>query len=110
MLRRLALVGLVGMTVALLDPLEGSVLAAGALLLVTVVANRAQLSERRWLDAALAAAVVGLVSLWGLSAVGGIGGTSGRSMWWALTMLPLPVGWLMGLWGGFRVHRALRPR
>lgn len=108
MWRKLAIAGFVGMIVALLDPLEGSLLAGGALLLVTIVAHRTRLRERRWLDVALAATIVGLAALWGFSAVGGLGGTTGRSMWWALTMLPLPVGWLMGLWGGYRVQRALR--
>ncbi len=44
-------------------------------------------------------------ALWGMSAIGGIGGSTGRSMWWALVLLPYPVGWVMGFAG---VIRALR--
>lgn len=43
---------------------------------------------------------VGVAVLFGFSAVGGIGGQTGRSMWWGLLMLPYPVGWLMALAGG----------
>ena len=43
---------------------------------------------------------VGVGALFGLSAVGGIGGGSGHSMWWGLLMTPYPVGWLMALAGG----------
>lgn len=105
--RGMAMIGVAGMTLALLDPMEGSVVAVGALLLVTIAAHRARLTEQRWLDVALVAALIGLTSLWGFSALGGIGGTTGRSMWWGLTMLPLPIGWLMGLWGGVRVVRQM---
>jgi len=42
---------------------------------------------------------VGVGALFGLSALGGVGGRSGHSMWWLLTVLPYPVGWVMGLVG-----------
>ncbi len=42
---------------------------------------------------------VGVAALFGLSAVGGIGGRSGHSMWWGLLILPYPLGWLMALAG-----------
>jgi hypothetical protein len=38
--------------------------------------------------------------LFALSAIGGIGGKSGHSMWLGLLILPYPVGWLMALAGG----------
>jgi len=38
--------------------------------------------------------------MFALSAVGGIGGKSGHSMWWGVLVLPYPVGWLMALVGG----------
>jgi hypothetical protein len=37
--------------------------------------------------------------MFALSAVGGIGGKSGHSMWWGVLMLPYPVGWILGLAG-----------
>lgn len=41
----------------------------------------------------------GVAALWGLSAMGGLGGGSGHSMWWALLTLPYVVGWVMGILG-----------
>jgi hypothetical protein len=37
--------------------------------------------------------------MFALSAVGGIGGKSGHSMWWGVLILHYPVGWLMALLG-----------
>ena len=37
--------------------------------------------------------------MFALSAVGGIGGKSGHSIWWGLLLLPYPAGWLMALVG-----------
>src|SRR5262245_36938510 len=34
-----------------------------------------------------------------LSAIGGVGGNSGHSVWWALLLLPYLVGWSIDLWG-----------
>ena len=42
---------------------------------------------------------VGIGAMFGLSAVGGVGGSSGHSAWWLLTVVPYPVGWIMGLGG-----------
>jgi hypothetical protein len=37
--------------------------------------------------------------MWVLSAFGGLGGATGRSPWWGLTILPYPAGWIMGIIG-----------
>ena len=42
---------------------------------------------------------VGVGAMFALSAVGGIGGRSGHSLWWGVLMLPYPLGWLMALLG-----------
>ena len=47
-------------------------------------------------------AVSGVAALWIMSAFGGIGGSTGRSMWWALVLLPYPIGWMLGLVEGYR--------
>lgn len=39
----------------------------------------------------LAAGGVGWLFI--LSAMGGFGGDTGRGAWWALTILPYPIGW-----------------
>jgi hypothetical protein len=64
------------------------------------------LTHLTWCVAMLA---IGVAALWALSAVGGFGGTSGRSYLWGLLIVPYPVGWLAGLIGGVRALRERRP-
>jgi uncharacterized membrane protein len=42
---------------------------------------------------------IGVGAMVVLSMFGGIGGRAGRSMWWGVTILPYPVGWLIGMVG-----------
>ena len=42
---------------------------------------------------------IGVGATWGLTSVGGFGGNSGRSMWWGVLVLPILIGWSMGIWG-----------
>jgi hypothetical protein len=97
----LVIAGGIGMVVGAVDPLEGSLLilpGSGLLALGTYLGQ----AERRVVASKVAAFVlilVGVGALWGLSFVGGFGGTSGHSMWWGLLILPYLVGWNMGIWG-----------
>jgi hypothetical protein len=43
---------------------------------------------------------LGVAAMFALSAGGGFGGKSGRSMWWGLLILPYPMGWLMAVAAG----------
>jgi hypothetical protein len=97
----LMVVGGIGMVVGAIDPLEGSLLilpGSGLLALGTYLGQ----AERRvvaYKVSAFGLVLIGVGALWGLSFVGGIGGTSGHSMWWGLLILPYLVGWNMGIWG-----------
>ena len=100
--RILKVVGGILMLVGTLDPMEGSLLilsGSGLVALGTFLGK----SERRvirywsWVFALIA---VGVGALFALSAIGGIGGTSGHSMWWGLLILPYPAGWLLAVAGG----------
>ncbi len=85
-----------------LDPMEGSLLilpGSGLVALGTYLAGQARRIVLYW-SWAFHLVVVGVVALFGLSAIGGIGGTSGYSMWWGLLVLLHPVSWLMALIGG----------
>jgi hypothetical protein len=80
-----------------LDPLEGSVviLAGSAVAALGALLGR---GHRRALQAwAFVLIAVGVGSMFGMSALGGVGGTSGHSIWWLLILLPYPIGWLLGL-------------
>jgi len=44
--------------------------------------------------------VIGVGATWGLMQTGGFGGKSGHSIWWGvLAVLPILIGWSMGIWG-----------
>jgi hypothetical protein len=103
--RGLVIAGLAAIALGTLDPLEGSVVILGGIALVTLGAFLAHSPLRSRMYTALALAVIGVGALWGLSAVGGIGGNSGRSMWWAVTMLPFPVAWVLGIAGAIQLLR-----
>jgi len=88
-------VGLVAMLLGAFDPLEGSVLILAGGGLVALGALLGKNPQWRFLGVAFVLSAVGVGALIGLSAVGGVGGRSGRSMWWLLTAVPYPVGWMM---------------
>jgi hypothetical protein len=97
----LVIAGSLGMLVGAIDPLEGSLLifpgsALWALGTCLGQAERRLITYRVWAFILIA---IGVGAMWGLSAVGGFGGTSGLSMWWGLLILPYLVGWLMAIRG-----------
>jgi len=59
---------------------------------------------------ALVLIVVGVGALFGMSALGGVGGNTGRSMWWLLLCVPYPIGWILGLLGAASILREPRNR
>jgi hypothetical protein len=101
--RPLSWIALALLVLGALDPMEGSVvIAAGAVL----AACAGVLTGSRHRGLLLPGAVlvsVGVAALWGLSALGGIGGTTGRSLWWALLLVPYPIGWIVVLTGTFKL-------
>lgn len=97
--RVLAVVGLAGLLIGAIDPLEGSpiiVMGSGVASLAAIVAKTRQ---RRLVVWSFALVVAGVGAMWALSAVGGFGGNTGRSMWWGLLALPYAAGWIVGLVG-----------
>jgi hypothetical protein len=103
--RGLVIVGLVLMLIGVADPLEGSVVSSAGSGMAALGAH-ADNSRHRFLvywSAALIA--IGVGAIWGLSAIGGIGGRSGHSAWWGSLILPYPVGWILGLIGAIRMLR-----
>jgi len=93
--------GSVAILVGAIDPLEGSVLIVPGALLVMMSAfmEKARLAVLRYRTWTFILILTGVGSMWGLSAVGGIGGTSGLSWWWGLLLLPYLLGLPMAIWG-----------
>jgi hypothetical protein len=100
--RILIFVGGIAMLLGTLDPLEGSLLilpGSGLVALGLFLGGKDRRTVLYWTWAFILIAV-GVAALFGLSAVGGIGGKDGHSMWWGILLLPYPVGWLMAAAGG----------
>jgi len=95
--RILVIVGLVAMVVGALDPLEGSIVILAALGLVVIGELLMRSRHRIALSWSFLLVLLGVAAMWVMSAMGGIGGDTGRSSWWALVLIPYPVGWLCGL-------------
>lgn len=97
-----SLLGGASLVAGSLDPMEGSVLVLSGSALLAVGSylgesvRRRALVYRAWSFVLIA---VGVAALFWLSAIGGIGGSSGRSAWWALLVLPYFVGWSLDVWG-----------
>ncbi|MDD5544662.1 MAG: hypothetical protein PHX83_15960 [Acidobacteriia bacterium] len=99
--RVLSIVGSIAMLVGAIDPMEGSILilpGSGLVALGTFLGpgERRSLVYRVWVFILIA---LGVGAMWGLTWVGGFGGTSGRSTWWGLLIVPYLIGWSMGIWG-----------
>ena len=87
------------MLLGAIDPLEGSVviLAGSALVLVGYFLGQVDRQSRLYWTVTFLLIAVGVGAMFALSAIGGIGGNSGHSMWWGVLVLPYPVGWIMGI-------------
>ena len=99
--RILKVLGSIAMMLGTLDPLEGSLLilpGSGLVALGMYLSGKDRRTVLYWVWTFILIAV-GVGAMFALSAVGGIGGKSGRSMWWGVLMLPYPAGWLLALAG-----------
>ena len=97
--RILVIAGGIAMLAGALDPMEGSVVilvGSGLVTLGTFLGHPKRSLLAYWMCIFILI-VVGVGALFGLSAMGGFGGTTGRSMWWGVPILPYPLGWIMGI-------------
>ena len=97
--RPLHILGAIALVVGALDPLEGSivVVVGSALLLASEFSQDAARRHPGFWTTVFVLVAVGVTAMFSLSSVGGIGGNSGRSMWWGILILPYPAGWLLGI-------------
>ncbi|MDD5528667.1 MAG: hypothetical protein PHX21_01400 [bacterium] len=95
--RVMIVVGSIFMILGIVDPLEGSLLilpASGMVLFGTFLDKNRRSLFRYWRFIFIMIAV-GVGALFGWSAVGGFG-PGAHSWWWGLTVLPYPIGWILG--------------
>ena len=103
--RTLVIAGLVLMLAGALDPLEGSVVILGGSALAAAGAFIGKRRRYRLQITAFVLIVIGVAALFGLSALGGVGGDTGRSMWWLAICVSYPVGWVIALVGAVAALR-----
>jgi hypothetical protein len=99
--RILIVIGSIAMLSGAIDPLEGSLIilpGSGVVALGAFLGKSPHRLDLYWVWVFILIAA-GVGAMWGLSAMGGIGGASGRSMWWGLITLPYAIGWIMGFIG-----------
>ena len=97
--RILVIIGSVLMVTGAIDPLEGSliILAGSGLVLLGSYLGKNQRRILVYWVYVFILITVGVGIMWVLSAFGGLGGRTGRSLWWSLILLPYPIGWIMGI-------------
>ncbi len=88
--RILAIAGLALLVLGAIDPLEGSVVILGGAAMAAVGASIGRSRQTRLLLWSLGLILVGVALMFGLSAMGGLGGETGRSMWWYSSCFPTP--------------------
>lgn len=89
------IIGIILFFIGVLDPLEGSVIIALGCIFITVALYYRQDSYRKIQLLSTVLILLGATMMFILSALGGIGGTSPYSTWWALSIIPYPLGWLL---------------
>jgi hypothetical protein len=99
--RILIIAGGIAIVVGAIDPMEGSllILPGSGLLAVGSHLGRERRRSITGSDWAFILTAIGVAAMWGLTAIGGFGGTSGRSAWWGVLMLPYVIGWSIAMWG-----------
>jgi len=100
--RRLVIGGLALMILGLLDPMEGSIVILIGSLLALGGARLGQSAHRTLIACGCVLIAIGVGAMWGLSAIGGFGGNTGRTLWWWAAIVPYPVGWILALIGTIR--------
>jgi len=101
--RILSVIGIAALLIGALDPLEGAFVILPASAVIALNAFLARSRYRRLAYWAFGLTASGVGALFLLSALGGVGGDSGRSMWWLLICLPYPLGWILCLYAGVRM-------
>jgi hypothetical protein len=95
--RVIYIIGVIALIIGVLDPLEGSVIIISG---STLVALSTYLSnDRHWkiFAASFIMIALGVGFMFYLSSLGGFGKNAQLSWWWAILILPYPIGWLTAI-------------
>jgi hypothetical protein len=94
----------VGLVAGAIDPLEGSVVILVASTLVALGTHLEGSRYRRMAAWGVVLVVIGFATIWIMTAIGGVGGSTGRSLWWATLVTPFAIGWVLGVVAAVRAH------
>lgn len=103
--KTLLITGVILLIAGAIDPLEGSVLIAAGSLLTTVFIYIVNDRFKRYFLIALLLIVFGILSMFYVSARGGIGENDLPNIWF-LTIIPYPLGWLMTI--GLLIYKTVK--
>ena len=92
--KTLLITGVILLIAGAVDPLEGSVIIAAGSILITVYTYIVNDRFKRYFMIAFLLIVFGILSMFYVSARGGIGEGELPNIWF-LTLVPYPLGWLM---------------
>ncbi|MBK7763413.1 MAG: hypothetical protein IPI46_08560 [Bacteroidetes bacterium] len=93
----LFLTGILSTIFGAFDPMEGSILIAIGGISLAIVTWLNDDKHKKYFMLSAALIMIGIFFLWFFSALGGIGKGSKYSIWWAITMIPYPIGWVMNI-------------
>lgn len=95
--RILFLIGVIALLAGVIDPLEGSIAIAAGSGLVTLSAYMTHDKHRENFLFSFILVIFGVFFLFFFSSLGGFGDGAVLSWWWALLILPYPLGWLLAI-------------
>ena len=96
-IRIIYILGIISLIAGALDPLEGSVIIAVGSALIALSTRLAHDRNRRIFLITSIMIITGVCFMFYFSSLGGFGGTSTLSWWWATLIIPYPIGWLINI-------------
>ncbi len=96
-IRIIYILGIISLIAGALDPLEGSVIIAVGSALIALSTRLAHDRNRRIFLTTSIMIITGVCFMFYFSSLGGFGGTSTLSWWWATLIIPYPIGWLINI-------------
>ncbi len=96
--RVLITTGYMAMLVGAIDPMEGSllILPGSGLVVLGTFLGRLEKQLLIFRLSVLLLIAFGVAALFGLTVAGGVGATTGLSIWWGTLILPYLIGWSIG--------------
>jgi len=91
------IIGASALFIGVIDPLEGSLVILSGSALVALTTYLLNDSYKKIFLISSLMILFGVIFMYYLSSLGGFGGKSTLSRWWALLIFPYPIGWLISI-------------